>query len=88
MTVDDIKNDIRIMLREVTDKDVDAIGDDDLLFDDIGLTSVVIVQVFVSCQEKYGISMHDDVNMAAAVTINYIADIVYNKINEKGSGIQ
>ncbi len=83
MTIEDIKKDIRNMLSEVTDVDVDSIKDDDLLFDDIGLTSVVIVQIFVSCQEKYGISMHDEINMAASVTINYIAKIVYDKIINK-----
>lgn len=83
MTIEYIKKDIRNMLSEVTDVDVDSIKDDDLLFDDIGLTSVVIVQIFVSCQEKYDISMHDEINMAASVTINYIAKIVYDKIINK-----
>ncbi len=83
MTIDEIKKDIRDMLNDVTEIDTDAVGDDDLLFDDVGLTSVVIVQVFVSCQEKYGISMHDEINMAASVTMNYIAEIVYKKLNEK-----
>lgn len=83
MTIEDIKKDIRNMLSEVTDVDVDSIKDDDLFFDDIGLTSIVIVQIFVSCQEKYGISMHDEINMAASVTINYIAKIVYDKIINK-----
>ena len=48
------------MLNDVIEIDTDVVGDDDLLFDDVGLTSVVIVQVFVSCQEKYGHQMTRD----------------------------
>ena len=38
MTIDEIKKDIRDMLNDVTEIDTDAVGDDDLLFDDVGLT--------------------------------------------------
>lgn len=88
MTLEQIKLDIREMLKEVTDFDVETVKDEDLLFDDLGLTSVGIVQIFVSCQEKYDISMHDEINMHAPVSINYISEIVLNKIKEAEKGKQ
>ena len=83
MNIDQIKKDIREMLAEYTDLDVSRIGDEDLLFDDWGMTSVVVVQVFVSIQEKYGIMMQDVVDMQAPVCIQYIADIVMSKTEQK-----
>ncbi len=83
MNMDIIKKEIREILSEYTDLDVSRIGDQDLLFDDWAMTSVVIVQVFVTIQEKYGISMQDEVNMQAPVSIQYIAEIVMEKINRK-----
>ena len=83
MNMDIIKKEIREILAEYTDLDVSQIGDQDLLFDDWAMTSVVIVQVFVTIQEKYGISMQDEVNMQAPVSIQYIAEIVMEKINRK-----
>ena len=83
MNIDQIKKDIREMLAEYTDLDVSRIGDEDLLFDDWGMTSVVVVQVFVSIQEKYGIMMQDVVDMQAPVSIQYIADIVMSKTEQK-----
>ena len=83
MNIDQIKKDIREMLAEYTDLDVSRIGDEVLLFADWGMTSVVVVQVFVSIQEKYGIMMQDVVDMQAPVSIQYIADIVMSKTEQK-----
>lgn len=83
MTKSEIITDLRELLKEFTDVDVDKIGDDDLLFDEWGLTSVIIVQLFVSCQDRYGISMQDEVNMQAPVSLSYVAEAIEEKLNQQ-----
>jgi len=83
MTKAEIISDLRKLLQEVTDVNVDEIGDNDLLFDKWGFASVIIVQLFVSCQDKYGISMEDDVNMQAPVSLSYIAEVIEEKLKKQ-----
>ena len=83
MTKSEIITDLRELLKEVTDVNVDEIGDNDLLFDEWGFTSVIIVQLFVSCQDRYGISMQDEVNMQAPVSLSDIAEVIEQKLKEQ-----
>lgn len=83
MTKSEIITDLRELLKEFTDVNVDEIGDNDLLFDEWGFTSVIIVQLFVSCQDRYGISMQDEVNMQAPVSLSDIAEVIEQKLKEQ-----
>lgn len=86
MTKDDIKIRLREMLAEIVETDVAAINDDDLFFDDLAFTSITVIQLFVSCQEEYGISMQENVNLKNEITLNTIADLIMEKLEEKNSG--
>lgn len=86
MTKDEIKSKLREMLSEIVEMDVNEIKDDDNFFDNLSFTSITVVQLFVSCQEEFGISMQDNVNLKDNITLNYIADLIAEKLDEKEKG--
>ena len=50
MGIEEIKQIIKNHISELMDIDVDKIFDTDLLIEDLGADSIVIVQLYVSCQ--------------------------------------
>lgn len=86
MTKDEIKIKLREMLSEIVEMDVNEIKDDDNFFDNLSFTSITVVQLFVSCQDEFGISMQENVNLKDNITLNYIADLIAEKLDEKGKG--
>lgn len=83
MTKEAVKARLREMLAEIVETDVNAIKDDDNFFDDLAFTSITVIQLFVSCQEEYGISMQEDVNLKNEITLNTISELILKKIAEK-----
>ena len=55
MTIETVKSTIKGHLGELLNLDPAQIGDNDLLIDDLGADSIVIVQLYLSCQEDFGI---------------------------------
>ncbi|HAP79753.1 MAG TPA: hypothetical protein DCQ78_06330 [Ruminococcus sp.] len=86
MTKDEIKSKLREMLSEIVEMDVNEIKDDDNFFDNLSFTSITVVQLFVSCQDEFGISMQENVNLKDNITLNYIADLIAEKLEEKEKG--
>lgn len=86
MTKDEIKIKLREMLSEIVEMDINEIKDDDNFFDNLSFTSITVVQLFVSCQDEFGISMQENVNLKDNITLNYIADLIAEKLDEKGKG--
>lgn len=86
MTKDEIKSKLREMLSEIVEMDVNEIKDDDNFFDNLSFTSITVVQLFVSCQDEFGISMQENVNLKDNITLNYIADLIAEKLDEKEKG--
>ena len=86
MTKDEIKIKLREMLSEIVEMDINEIKDDDNFFDNLSFTSITVVQLFVSCQDEFGISMQENVNLKDNITLNYIADLIAEKLNEKEKG--
>ena len=86
MTKDEIKIKLREMLSEIVEMDVHEIKDDDNFFDNLSFTSITVVQLFVSCQDEFGISMQENVNLKDNITLNYIADLIAEKLDEKEKG--
>lgn len=86
MTKDEIKIKLREMLSEIVEIDVNEIKDDDNFFDNLSFTSITVVQLFVSCQDEFGISMQENVNLKDNITLNYIADLIAEKLDEKEKG--
>lgn len=86
MTKDEIKIKLREMLSEIVEIDINEIKDDDNFFDNLSFTSITVVQLFVSCQDEFGISMQENVNLKDNITLNYIADLIAEKLDEKEKG--
>lgn len=86
MTKDEIKIKLREMLSEIVETDINEIKDDDNFFDNLSFTSITVVQLFVSCQDEFGISMQENVNLKDNITLNYIADLIAEKLDEKEKG--
>ena len=87
MTKDEIKIKLREMLSEIVEMDINEIKDDDNFFDNLSFTSITVVQLFVSCQDEFGISMQENVNLKDNITLNYIADLIAEKLDEKEKGV-
>ena len=86
MTKVEIKIKLREMLSEIVEMDINEIKDDDNFFDNLSFTSITVVQLFVSCQDEFGISMQENVNLKDNITLNYIADLIAEKLDEKEKG--
>lgn len=86
MTKDEIKIKLREMLSEIVEMDINEIKDNDNFFDNLSFTSITVVQLFVSCQDEFGISMQENVNLKDNITLNYIADLIAEKLDEKEKG--
>ncbi len=77
--LDDIKKKIRETLNEVIDENIAEIDDDALFVEDLGINSISIVQLFLTCEESYGIELTEEMKLAEPISINILADKVYKK---------
>ena len=80
ITVKEIKDKIKSVLNELMD-DSPNIADDQLFVEDIGVNSIVIVQVFLTCQETYGVDLTDEMKLVEPMSIQILAEKIYKKIN-------
>ncbi|MBQ4524244.1 MAG: hypothetical protein IJA10_15050 [Lachnospiraceae bacterium] len=87
ISIDDIKQTIRKVLVELVELDESEMKDDKLFIEEMGVNSITIVQVFLSCQDKYDVVLADEMNLAEPLSIRTLAEKVYKKLgeyNEKG----
>lgn len=61
-------------LSEMLNIPVESISDDNLLVDDLGVSSMIVVQLYVTLQEDYGINMSDELDLSSKYTVSQIAD--------------
>lgn len=61
-------------LSEMLNIPVESISDDHLLVDDLGVSSMIMVQLYVTLQEDYGINMSDELDLSSKYTVSQIAD--------------
>ena len=80
ITVEEIKDKIKSVLNELME-DAPDIADDQLFVEDMGVNSIVIVQVFLTCQETYGVDLTDEMKLAEPMSIQILAEKIYKKIN-------
>lgn len=69
-------------LSELLNVEVDTIDENKYLVEDLGVTSIMIVDLFVSVEEKYGVHMEDRLNLAESLTISQLADKVLVAVEE------
>lgn len=83
MKIEEIKNTIKATLGQVMENKEVTINDDDLFYEDLGVDSIAIVQVFLTCQEKYDVTLADELNLMEPVSVNILAELVDRKLKEK-----
>jgi len=83
MDIENIKKRIKDYISDLTGIDAHTISDSDKLIGDLGVDSIVIVQLFVSCQEDFGIEASDEFDLSADLSIDEVAEMVFEKIKEK-----
>ena len=87
MKVEAIKETIKETLKQmIENKDIE-IEDDDLFYEDLGVDSIVIVQIFLTCQEKYGVMLSDELNLLEPISVNILKNLITTKLKEKGKMI-
>lgn len=80
VTVEDIKEKIRSTLNELMEEDVSKITDDQLFVEELGVNSIVIVQVFLTCQETYSVDLTEEMKLAEPMSIQMLAEKIHNKV--------
>ncbi|MBP3746326.1 MAG: acyl carrier protein [Ruminococcus sp.] len=80
VTVEEIKEKIRSTLNELMEEDVSKITDDQLFVEELGVNSIVIVQVFLTCQETYGVDLTEEMKLAEPMSIQMLAEKIHNKV--------
>lgn len=84
ITIDDIKKTIRLVMADLIEDDPESFDDNSLLIEELGINSITIVQIFLSCQDKYDIVLANEMNLAEPMSIQSLAQTVLNKINAGG----
>lgn len=67
-------------LSEMLNIPIESISDDNLLVDDLGVSSMIMVQLYVTLQEDYGINMSDELDLSSKYTVSQIADEILKLI--------
>lgn len=80
-TLEDVKKTIRSVMKELIEEDPETFDENSLLIEELGINSITIVQIFLSCQDRYDIVLANEMNLAEPMSIRSLAEIVLNKIN-------
>ena len=83
MTIETVKSTIKGHLGELLNLDPAQIGDNDLLIDDLGADSIVIVQLYLSCQEDFGILVSEELDLYISQSVQSLSEVVMQKISEE-----
>ena len=83
MTIETVKSTIKGHLGELLNLDPAQIGDNDLLIDDLGADSIVIVQLYLSCQEDFGILVSEELDQYISQSVQSLSEVVMQKISEE-----
>lgn len=81
-TIEQIKGTIRNVLSELMEKDaVEEISDTEYFAEEMGISSMTIVQIFITCQETYQVDLGDEMQLGEPMSIQSLAETVYRKMN-------
>ena len=80
-TLDEIKQTIRRVMSELVEFDVSEVSDDALFIEELGVNSITIVQMFLTCQDTYDVVLADEMNLAEPMSVQKLAELVYSKMN-------
>ena len=82
VTKKDVIETIRNVMGELVEFDMNEITDDQTLVEDMGINSIAIVQIFLTCQEKYGVDLSDEMRLMEPMSIGSLAEKIVKKIEE------
>ena len=81
VTVEEIKQTIRNVISELVEEErLSQISDTDKLTGDMGIESMTIVQIFVTCQESYGVDLSNEMQLGEPMSIQELAEMIFQKI--------
>ena len=80
MTIDEVKTTIKGHLAELLNINAENIGDNDLIIDDLGADSITIVQLYISCQEDFGIVVSDELDLYISQSVQSLSEVVMEKL--------
>ena len=73
---DEVATDVKQQLSELIGIAPSEMNDDDQLVEDLGASSVAIVQLFLNCQEKYDVKLENELDLLTPITIRKFVEKV------------
>lgn len=73
---DEVATDVKQQLSELIGIAPSEMNDDDQLVEDLGASSVAIVQLFLNCQEKYDVKLENELDLLTPITIRQFVEKV------------
>ena len=78
--IEEIKKTIRSVIADLTELEADSIDDNALFTEELGISSITIVQIFLSCQDEYDVVLANEMNLAEPLSVNLMAELVQSKM--------
>ncbi|MBQ6041593.1 MAG: hypothetical protein IJL32_12610 [Oscillospiraceae bacterium] len=79
---EEIKTKIKDLLHELMGLEQSEIDEDALLYEDLGADSIIIVQLYLSCQDYFQVTLADEVNLAEPVSVNSMTETIVRKMQQ------
>ena len=79
---EEIKTKIKDLLHELMGLEQSEIDEDALLYEDLGADSIIIVQLYLSCQDYFQVTLADEVNLAEPVSVNSMTETIERKMHQ------
>lgn len=80
MNSEQVKTKIKSLMHELMGLDFDSINEDAFLYEDYGADSIIIVQIFLSCQDFFKVKLDDEVNLSEPISVNSLSQIILRKL--------
>ena len=81
--IEEIKKTIRSVIADLTELEADSIDDNALFTEELGISSITIVQIFLSCQDEYDVVLANEMNLAEPLSVNLMAELVQSKMKSE-----
>ena len=81
--IEEIKKTIRSVIADLTELEADSIDDNALFTEELGISSITIVQIFLSCQDEYDVVLANEMNLAEPLSVNRMAELVQSKMTSE-----
>lgn len=85
-TYEEISKDVKEQLAILLNIEEESISDDDQMIEDLGATSVAIVQLYLNCQEKYDVRLADDIDLLESITVREFIEKIVMRSDEEEDG--